>query len=647
MAYDYSQAGYSPEILDYVTGLDARRNELIGKYAGQNVGLDNPDFLTPQQVQQPASDEYKTEYLPEEVIREYMSRNPVNSENDLNAGVDLISYGGSRDPAVYDMARLGYAKGPYTYTDKATGQTYTASTPEQKQAMAKMAMRQSTTGTAPMKDSNYGGGNNTANYEIRDASGKRVAYDLPYTAPLVSQVGQTIADIGRDYALPALGMMMGPGGALITGFIGGTMKDESTEDLAINAGLNVAKAYAANYASPYINSALTDAGYGGDTLDQLFPKTPSGFWGPYATVDPSFAGPSGLVAPSFAGPSSVSYSGGNLVPPSFAGPSLSYSNAVPSVSSGVAGSVYGGPIGGNIDTVMSGMTRAAVTQATPGVLPGLAALIPGSTYGGPVSAPPGVEAVESGVVRTPTASTTPDTPGVLPALAALTPAEQWLTSQAAKNAAEPIVGEQPKEKSPLEKYATYASLGLKGAGLLAAAFGSGTGGKASGAGGSGTFTPDKLPDIFSAKLPGVGTGAGGGTGFNTSTAPYGATDPGAGGQNLTAEDYYKYGFGPEKSFFKNIPGRPIGMAKGGSPNRFAVRGPGTGRSDDIPANLSDGEYVIDAETVALLGDGSSKAGADKLDRFRVNVRKHKGKSLAAGRFSVAAKQPEAYLKGRK
>ena len=35
-----------------------------------------------------------------------------------------------------------------------------------------------------------------------------------------------------------------------------------------------------------------------------------------------------------------------------------------------------------------------------------------------------------------------------------------------------------------------------------------------------------------------------------------------------------------------------------------VRGPGTGRSDDIPAVLSDGEYVIDSESVALLGDGS-------------------------------------------
>ena len=90
-----------------------------------------------------------------------------------------------------------------------------------------------------------------------------------------------------------------------------------------------------------------------------------------------------------------------------------------------------------------------------------------------------------------------------------------------------------------------------------------------------------------------------------------------------------------------------GYAAGGPRKTFAVEGPGTGRSDDIPAVLSDGEYVIDAETVALLGDGSSKAGAKKLDQFRVNVRKHKGRKLAKGRFSANAKAPEKYLAGGK
>jgi hypothetical protein len=82
-------------------------------------------------------------------------------------------------------------------------------------------------------------------------------------------------------------------------------------------------------------------------------------------------------------------------------------------------------------------------------------------------------------------------------------------------------------------------------------------------------------------------------------------------------------------------------------SNFAVGGPGGGRDDKIPAMLSDGEYVIDAETVALLGNGSNKAGAKSLDQFRVNVRKHKGGKLAKGAFSVNAKRPEQYLKGRK
>jgi len=88
-----------------------------------------------------------------------------------------------------------------------------------------------------------------------------------------------------------------------------------------------------------------------------------------------------------------------------------------------------------------------------------------------------------------------------------------------------------------------------------------------------------------------------------------------------------------------------GQGRSNPRSQFAVQGPGTGRSDSIPAVLSDGEYVMDAETVALLGDGSSKAGAKKLDVMRGNLRKHKGRSLAQGRFSVNAKAPEKYLSG--
>jgi len=76
-----------------------------------------------------------------------------------------------------------------------------------------------------------------------------------------------------------------------------------------------------------------------------------------------------------------------------------------------------------------------------------------------------------------------------------------------------------------------------------------------------------------------------------------------------------------------------------------VKGAGTGRSDDIPARLSDGEYVMDAESVALLGDGSGDAGAKQLDTMRRNLRKHKATNLGKGGFSHKAKQPHQYMAG--
>lgn len=97
----------------------------------------------------------------------------------------------------------------------------------------------------------------------------------------------------------------------------------------------------------------------------------------------------------------------------------------------------------------------------------------------------------------------------------------------------------------------------------------------------------------------------------------------------------------------NMPTQTTGMAHGGAlgaVSRFA-RGAGSGRDDVIDAKLSDGEYVIDAETVAMLGDGSSKEGARRLEEMRRNIRSHKGKALAKGKFSPDAKSPLAYLKG--
>jgi hypothetical protein len=110
-------------------------------------------------------------------------------------------------------------------------------------------------------------------------------------------------------------------------------------------------------------------------------------------------------------------------------------------------------------------------------------------------------------------------------------------------------------------------------------------------------------------------------------------------------DYYNYGKMPEQTFYAQEQAQPATPLAHGGPLSRAVTGPGTGRSDSIDAKLSDGEYVIDSETVALLGDGSSKAGAAKLDQFRANIRKQKGKALSKGKISPDAESPERYLMG--
>ncbi len=54
-----------------------------------------------------------------------------------------------------------------------------------------------------------------------------------------------------------------------------------------------------------------------------------------------------------------------------------------------------------------------------------------------------------------------------------------------------------------------------------------------------------------------------------------------------------------------------------------VQGGGTGLSDSIPARLSVDEYVIPADVVSMMGDGSSQAGGKRLDALVSQVRKSK------------------------
>ena len=78
----------------------------------------------------------------------------------------------------------------------------------------------------------------------------------------------------------------------------------------------------------------------------------------------------------------------------------------------------------------------------------------------------------------------------------------------------------------------------------------------------------------------------------------------------------------------------------------AEDGQGDGRSDHVEARLSPGEFVMDAESVSMLGNGNNSAGAKKLEQMRQGLRKQKGKALAKGKFSPDAKSPEAYMRGK-
>lgn len=146
-------------------------------------------------------------------------------------------------------------------------------------------------------------------------------------------------------------------------------------------------------------------------------------------------------------------------------------------------------------------------------------------------------------------------------------------------------------------------------------------------------------------------------------------------------NWYTYGQGPEQSFFNHnqLPTVP-GVSPAGAPQQSANSpnmsiqpivphpgvqlagggsfdstqgddyvpdpGHGDGTSDGIDAKLSGGEYVMDAGTVATLGNGSNEAGARALDQLRARVRKHAGKQLVKGKQFMKAKQPHAYLGGK-
>lgn len=75
-----------------------------------------------------------------------------------------------------------------------------------------------------------------------------------------------------------------------------------------------------------------------------------------------------------------------------------------------------------------------------------------------------------------------------------------------------------------------------------------------------------------------------------------------------------------------------------------IEGTAGGQDDVVGIDAAPGEYVMDADVVAALGDGNNKAGAQKLDQMRERIRKHK-RSGSTKSIPPKAKSIDQYLKG--
>jgi hypothetical protein len=75
-------------------------------------------------------------------------------------------------------------------------------------------------------------------------------------------------------------------------------------------------------------------------------------------------------------------------------------------------------------------------------------------------------------------------------------------------------------------------------------------------------------------------------------------------------------------------------------NRY-VEGEGDGTSDSVAAMLANGEFVIPADVVSKLGNGSNEAGAGVLDQFLKTIRTHANSNDTE--LPPESKGPLAYL----
>ena len=127
-------------------------------------------------------------------------------------------------------------------------------------------------------------------------------------------------------------------------------------------------------------------------------------------------------------------------------------------------------------------------------------------------------------------------------------------------------------------------------------------------------------------LAGLGImGATGGFKESDVQAPLGIANMPTGSDLLRRyPEQYRVNLGPSYTSYSGA-AAPRRAATGGQMDKEfprktgPINGPGTGTSDDIPAMLSDGEFVFTAKSVRNLGDGSRRKGAKRMYAMMKNL----------------------------
>lgn len=115
------------------------------------------------------------------------------------------------------------------------------------------------------------------------------------------------------------------------------------------------------------------------------------------------------------------------------------------------------------------------------------------------------------------------------------------------------------------------------------------------------------------------------------------------------EPTQQYAYHPDDQSYTNMAGGGLSSLGGYSDGGRLLKGPGDGMSDNIPAQigqkqparLADGEFVVPADVVSHLGNGSTDAGAKQLYKMMDRIRaartgnKRQGKQINPNKFTPA------------